>query len=86
MRELYEADLHKPGIYGTGRAWANVWDVFHHMPPRGGRGRRAAVAFVVCFRWGGIFSCFQVITFFFEFRARVHDRWLRETQTAVSVD
>ena len=27
MRELYEADFHKPGIYGSGRVWANAWDV-----------------------------------------------------------
>ena len=31
MRELYEADFYKPGIYGSGRVWANAWDVF----PRG---------------------------------------------------
>ena len=58
MRELYKADFHKPGIYGSGRVWANAWDVFDHMPSRGGRGRRAAVVFVVCFRWGGFFRGF----------------------------
>ena len=31
------------------------------MPSRGGRGRRAAVAFVVCFGWDG------VCVFFFQF-------------------
>ena len=35
--------------------WAIAWDVFHHMPSQGGRGRRAAVDFVVCFGWGGFF-------------------------------
>ena len=24
---MYEADFHKPGIYGSGRVWANAWDV-----------------------------------------------------------
>ena len=41
LRELYVADFHKLGIYGSRRVWANAWDVFHHMPSRGGRGRRA---------------------------------------------
>ena len=34
----------------------------------------------------GFFLVFEVTTFVFQFRAREHDRWLRETQTAVSVD
>ena len=34
----------------------------------------------------GFFLVFQVTTFFFQTRARVYDRWLRETQRAVSVD
>ena len=38
------------------------------------------------FRGAGFFLVFEVTTFFIQFRARVHDRWLRETQTAVSVD
>ena len=42
-------DSHKPGIYGSGREWANAWDVFRRTPSRGGRGRRAAVDFVMCF-------------------------------------
>ena len=47
-----EADFHKPGIYGGSvRVWANALDVFRHTPPRGGRGRRAAVDFVACFEW-----------------------------------
>ena len=58
MRELYEADSYKPGIYGSGRVWANAWDVFRLKPSRGGRGRRAAVDFVVCFGCGEI-SRFQ---------------------------
>ena len=67
MRELHEADFHKPGIYGSGRVWANAWDVFPHMPSRVGRGRRAAVDFVACFRWGGIFSFFFFFLLFFFF-------------------
>ena len=62
LRGLYQADLHKPGIYGSGRVWANAWDVFPRMSSRVGRGRRDAVDFVV-FWVGRIF--FRV--FFFEF-------------------
>ena len=38
--------------------WSNAWDVFRLEPSRGGRGRRAAVAVVVCFGWGGFFRVF----------------------------
>ena len=62
LQELYEADFHKPGIYGSGRVWSNAWDVFRRAPFRGGRGRRAAVDSVVCFGWGGLFR-----VFFFDF-------------------
>ena len=68
LRELYEADFHKPGIYGSGRVWVNAWDVFSRMPSRVGRGRRAAVDFVVCFGWGGFFR-----VFFFDFFFNAHD-------------
>ena len=61
---LYEADFHKPGIYGGGRVWANEWDVVFRAPSRGGRGRRAAAAFVVCFRWGEFFLEFFFSIFF----------------------
>ena len=59
---------HKPGIYGSGRVWANAWDVFFRAPSRGGRGRRAAAAFVVCSGWGGFFRVFLMfrLLFFFE--------------------
>ena len=64
MRELYEADFHKPGIYGSGRVWANAWDVFFRALSRGGRGRRAAVDFVACFECGRFFfRDFRVTTF-----------------------
>ena len=62
LRDLYEADFHKPGIYGRGRVWANAWDVFRRTSSRGGRGRRVAVDFVVCFGCGGILCFFS---FFF---------------------
>ena len=58
MRELCEADFHKPVIYESGRVWANAWDVFRCTLSRGGRGHRAAVDFVVCFGWGGVFRVF----------------------------
>ena len=61
---MYEADFHKPGIYGSGRVWANAWDVFGRAPSRVGRDRRAAVDFVVCFGWGGFFFFFFVRCFF----------------------
>ena len=54
--ELYEADFYKPGTYENGRVWANAWDVSRRIPSRGGRGRRAAVDFVVCFGYSDIFS------------------------------
>ena len=65
LRELYEADFHELGIYGSGRVWANAWDVFPRVPSRVGRGRRAAVDFVVCFGWGGFFFRVSLIRFFF---------------------
>ena len=64
MRELYEANFHQPGIYGSGRVWANTWDVFRRAPSRVGRRCRDAVAFVVCFGWGVFFRVFRVTTFF----------------------
>ena len=68
LRELYEADFHKLGIDGSGRVWVNVWDVFHSMSCRVGRGRQAAVDFMLCFGWGGIFRVF----FFDLFCVRTH--------------
>ena len=41
--------------------------MFRRVPSRGGRGRRAAVDFVVCFEWGGFFFCFFVFSYFFAF-------------------
>ena len=58
LRELYEAGFHKLGIFGSGRVWANAWDVVLRTPFRGGRGRWADEGFVVWFWWVGIFSCF----------------------------
>ena len=70
MRELYVADLHKPGIYGIGRVWASAWDVFHRMPSRVTRGRRAAVDFfAVVFSVGRICECFF---FYFFFSSNAH--------------
>ena len=70
LRELYEADFHKHGIYGSGQVWANAWDVFRLVPSRGGRGRRAAVDFVVCFGWDGFFRVF--LFFRFSFSSNAH--------------
>ena len=62
MRELHGANFHKPGIHESGRVWANVWDVFHRMPSRGGCSRRASVGFVMCLGCGGNFSRFFLRT------------------------
>ena len=64
LRELYEADFHKPGIYGSGRVRANAWDVSRRAPFRGGRGRRAVVDIVVCFGLGGLLIVFVLFDFF----------------------
>ena len=64
LRELYEVDFHKLGICASGRVWANAWDVFRSAPSRGGRGRRAAVDFMVCFGCGGFFRVFFFLDFF----------------------
>ena len=53
--------------------------MFRRTPSRGGRGRRAAVDFVVCFGCGGGYFVFFRYLYFL-MCARVHDRWLRETQ------
>ena len=63
----YEADFHQPGIYESGRVWANARDVFRRTPSRGGHGHRAAVDFVVSFGCGRI-SCY----FFSFFLLRTH--------------
>ena len=53
LREPYEADFHKRGIYGSRRVWTNAWDVYRRVPSRGGRGHRDAVDFVVCLGGAG---------------------------------
>ena len=50
--------------------WANACDVFHRMPARVGRGRRAAVNFVVFWVGGQIFPRFFFFVFFFFERTR----------------
>ena len=64
LQELYEADFHKSGMFGSERVWANAWDVFRRTPSRNGRGHRAAVDFVVCCGCGGIFCAFFCFFFF----------------------
>ena len=81
MRELYEADFHKPGIYGSGAVWANACDVFPRMSSRVGRGRRAAVDIVVCFGWGGFLSVF-IFRFLFSFSLlRTHTAYCKYEAT-----
>ena len=79
MRELYEADFHKPGISGSGRVLA-IYRV----------GRVASVAFA---RWSrssgycgfrGVFWVRRDFVFSIKlyFQIRENDRWLRETQSS----
>ena len=59
------ADFHKPGIYGSGRVWANAWDVFRRAPLE-----VVAVAGLLWISWcvlgGAIFFVFFSVLFFFE--------------------
>ena len=64
LRELYEADFHKPGIYGSGRVWANAWNAFRRALSRCGRSRWADVSFVVCFGGADFFVIFFYMFFF----------------------
>ena len=59
------AEILKPGVYRSGRAWANAWGLFRCTSSRVGRGRRAAVFLVVCFECGGT-------SFFFVFDGPVY--------------
>ena len=52
-----------PGSMEAGE-YGLTWDVFHRAPSRGGRGRRVAVDFVVCFGWGVLFQFFFQYIFF----------------------
>ena len=81
MRDLREVDFHKPGIYGSGRVWANAWDVFRRASSRGGRGRRAAVDFVVCFGWGGILYITYILCSVFFFSSNAHGLLQVRTRT-----
>ena len=73
LRELYEADFQKPGIYGSQGVWANALGLFARAPSRGGRGRRAAVNIVVCLE-RGVFICvfFLCVCVFFFFKSNAH--------------
>ena len=53
-------------VYGSGRVWANVWDVLFRAPSRSGHGRWADVGFVV----GHIFFLCFLFDFFFVERIR----------------
>ena len=44
----------------------SAWDVFRRVPSQGGRGRRAAVGFVVCF------GCAEIFLFLFFFERTRH--------------
>lgn len=60
--ERFEADFYKPGIYRRSRrVWANAWDVLRRTPSQGGRDRRSAVMWVVCFKCGRDLVLFSFI-------------------------
>ena len=61
LPNVYESHSHKPGIRGIGLVWAEAWDVFCCTLSRGGRGRQAAVDFVVRFGCGGISFFYYVL-------------------------
>ena len=62
LLELYEVDFHKQTrIYGSGRVWANGWDALRRTPSRCGRGRQAAVDFVMMCFGMTLFSLFSQI-------------------------
>ena len=51
-------------IYASGTIQANACDVGPRIPSRVGRGRRAAVNFVVCFAWGEfLYRAFHELAF-----------------------
>ena len=58
LRELYEADFHKPGIYGSGRVWANAWNAFRRALSRDGRGRSLMWVSWCVFGGAGFFRVF----------------------------
>ena len=62
LSELYAIDLHKPGLYRGGRAWANAWDLFRRKSPRARGSRRVAVDVVVGFECGGISLLFSFVS------------------------
>ena len=68
-----------PGSMETGE-YGLTRGTFCRAPSRGGRGRRVAVDFVVCFGCGGVYFVFSMIDL--HFPIRVHDLWLRETQSS----
>ena len=66
LRELYEADFHKPGIYGSGRNGLTRGTCFVAR-----RLEVLAVAGLLSISWGVLGAA----------GFRVPDRWLRETQS-----
>ena len=70
LRELYEADFHKPGIYGSGRVRANSWDVSSRAVSRWSRSP-GCCGFRGVFWVGRIFFVFFFVELFFSSNA--HD-------------
>lgn len=50
-RELFEADVHISGVYGSQQVLANAWDAVRSTPSPVGRGSRAPVDLIVCFEF-----------------------------------
>ena len=77
LRELYEADFHKPGSMEAGE---------YRTPSGSGRSRRVAVDFVVCFGCSDILIVLFFHFSFFERRAAsMRPRWLIYLSTSTGV-
>ena len=64
LRELYQADFHKLGIYGSGRVWASAWDVFSSRAVSSWSRSPGCCGFRVCFGWGRFVHVFFFSIFF----------------------
>ena len=72
LRKLYKANFHKPGIYGSGRVWANVGRVLSRAVSRWSRspGCCGCCGFRCVFGVGRFFRSFSFSFLFFFERTR----------------
>ena len=79
LRELYEADFHKPGIYGSGRIWAitrGTWFFAHRL-------EMVAVAGLLRLSWCVLGGVDFFVFFFFRlfFFLRTHTAYFKYEAT-----